>query len=83
MSSRAALSRCIPTALVVGTVLSAINQGATILDGNARGATWIRIASNYAVPFVVSNVGYVSAVLPRRRSRPADGPVDDVDPTGR
>ncbi len=50
-----------PTALVVGTVLSGVNQGAIVVDGQATLATWLRIAVNYVVPFLVASVGYLSA----------------------
>lgn len=69
VGSRRALRRCVPTALVVGTLLSAINQGSVILGGSATGATWIRVAFNVLIPFTVSNVGYCSAVLTPRRRR--------------
>ncbi len=48
-------------ALVVGTVLSAVNQGSTIVDGNATWVTWLRVAVNYCVPFVVASIGFLSA----------------------
>jgi len=48
-------------ALVVGTWLSLMNQGRAIADGNPP---WIKIALNYATPFVVSSLGYLAA---RRR----------------
>lgn len=51
-------------AAVVGTVLSAVNQGTVIADGDATPATWIRVGVNYLVPFLVSSVGFLSA---RRR----------------
>lgn len=60
-----------PTALVVGTVLSAVNQGAVLVDGQATVGTWLRIAINYLVPFVVASVGYLSAR--RAREIPASG----------
>ncbi len=69
VTSRAALSRCLPTALIVGTLLSVINQGGVVLAGEATGATWIRVLFNYLIPFTVSNIGFVSATL--ARSRPA------------
>ncbi|MGH7214346.1 MAG: nitrate/nitrite transporter NrtS [Tepidisphaeraceae bacterium] len=65
--SRPALTRCVPTALVVGTLLSAINQGTVILDGDATVATWVRVVFNYLIPFAVSNIGFVSATLHRDR----------------
>lgn len=51
---------CIRVALVVGTVLSIVNQGSVLLAGDASSSTAVRIAINYAVPFVVSSVGYLS-----------------------
>jgi NAD kinase len=51
----------IPTAGVVGTLLSAVNQGAVVVGGDATVGTWLRIAFNYVVPFVVASVGYLSA----------------------
>jgi hypothetical protein len=48
-------------ALVVGTWLSLVNQGRAIADGRAP---WIKIALNYATPFVVSSLGFLAA---RRR----------------
>ena len=50
-----------PVALVVGTILSAVNQGSTIVDGTATWVTWIRVGVNYCVPFVVASIGFLSA----------------------
>lgn len=50
-----------PVALIVGTVLSAVNQGHLLIGGDAGAATWIRIAINYVVPFLVASFGYLSA----------------------
>lgn len=55
------IRRTFITALVVGTLLSAINQGYVLWTGDADVATWVRIAANYCIPFVVSNVGVLSA----------------------
>lgn len=46
-----------PVALIVGTVLSPVNQGAVIASGEASTGTWLRVAFNFAVPFVVASVG--------------------------
>lgn len=51
----------IPVAVVVGTVISVVNQGDVIIDGQASGITWLRIVINYLVPFIVANVAYLSA----------------------
>lgn len=48
-------------ALVVGAVLSAANQSGVLLAGEANWATWVRIAFNFCVPFVVASVGFLSA----------------------
>ncbi|WP_370012732.1 nitrate/nitrite transporter NrtS [Nocardia cyriacigeorgica] len=50
-----------PTAVVVGTVLSLVNQGGVVFGGDATPATWVRIAINYLVPFVVASTGWLSA----------------------
>lgn len=60
------LRKTIKIALVVGTLLSLINQGSVIFGGDATVATWIRVGMNYIVPFCVSSIGFLSAT--RRRS---------------
>ncbi len=54
------LRRTLPIALVVGVVLTAINQGDIIASGDATTATWVRSALNFVVPFLVSNAGLLS-----------------------
>lgn len=53
-------------ALVVGTVLFAINHLDVVLAGDATAATWLKSGITYVVPFVVSNLGILTAT--RRRS---------------
>lgn len=53
-------------ALAVGTVLFSINQLDVVLAGNASTATWVKSGVTYFVPFVVSNLGILTAT--RRRS---------------
>lgn len=43
-------------AAVVGTVLSAVNQGYVVLAGDAGVGTWVRIAVNYLVPFCMARI---------------------------
>ncbi len=57
----ALLRRTIVIALVVGTILSVINQIHVVLAGGATSGTWLRVAANYVVPFIVSNVGALAA----------------------
>jgi hypothetical protein len=51
------LKRTLVTALVVGTLLTLLNQADVIGAGDATWATYLKCAANYLVPFVVSNVG--------------------------
>jgi hypothetical protein len=50
-----------PVALIVGTILSAVNEGADVANGSFDTATVIRIVVNFAVPYVVASFGYLSA----------------------
>ncbi len=59
--SQASLSRCVPIALVVGTLLSLVNQGDVFLAGELTWLTWLQIAVNYVVPFCVSSAGFLSS----------------------
>ena len=52
--------RTVRIALLVGTILSAVNQGGVLLAGDASGMTWLRVAVNYVIPFCVSNAGVLS-----------------------
>lgn len=54
------LRRTIRIALVVGTLLTIINQADVILGGDATTVTWIKAALNYCVPFIVSNLGLLA-----------------------
>ncbi|MEX2448637.1 MAG: nitrate/nitrite transporter NrtS [Solirubrobacterales bacterium] len=47
-------------ALVVGTILTAINHADVILGGDAVTLTWIKAGLNYCVPFVVANLGLLA-----------------------
>ena len=53
-------------ALVVGTILTLVNQGSVMMDGQSTVATWVRVAVNYAVPYVVSSIGYIAPARIRR-----------------
>lgn len=58
---RTTLRRTVPIALVVGTLLSLINQSGVIFGGEATPVTWLRVGANYLVPFCVSSLGFLSA----------------------
>lgn len=54
------LRRTLTIALVVGVVLTAINQLDVILRGDATTAVWVKCGLNFCVPFVVSNLGLLA-----------------------
>jgi len=54
------LRRTLRIALVVGLVLNAINEASPIVAGHLGPGTWTRVALNFVVPFVVSNIGLLS-----------------------
>ena len=64
---RTTLRKTIPIALLVGTILSLINQSGVIFGGDATFVTWLRVGGNYLVPFCVSSAGFLSAT---RRTEP-------------
>lgn len=56
----ARLRRTATIALVVGTLLTLLNEGDVILGGGATSATALKAGLNYLVPFAVSNLGLLS-----------------------
>ena len=61
------LWRTVATALIVGTVLFAINHLDTVLRGQATTGTWVKVGLTYLVPFAVANIGLLlGAHRPRR-----------------
>ena len=57
---RSNLRRTLTIALVVGCILSVINEGDLILHGKTSGSTAVKIGLNFVVPFVVSNLGVLA-----------------------
>ncbi len=55
--SRVVVRRALLAALVVGTALTAINQGDVILSGDLRAAHLLKIPLTYAVPYAVTMWG--------------------------
>lgn len=66
LCDRPARRRCLLIALVVGTILAAINQGDVILRGDLTALVAVKLGLNYLVPFTVSSLGYIAA----RRAAP-------------
>ena len=73
------LRTAVPTALIVGTVLCAVNQGATLMSGQATASTFVRLVINYLVPFIVASIGYLGArrAVPPRRPTPGSSGADN------
>ncbi len=63
------LRRTISIALVVGTILFAINQLDVVLRGDATTSVWLKSALTYLVPFCVSNAGILVATRRREPRR--------------
>ena len=54
------LKRSLIAAVVVGTALTALNQGDTIISGQIGGALAWKIPLTYCVPFLVATYGALS-----------------------
>ena len=63
------LRRTVRIALVVGILLTAVNQLDVIAHGQATAITWIKCGTNFVVPFIVSNLGLLGG-----RARPRQVP---------
>lgn len=59
-AQRGHLRRTATIALVVGVVLTTINQLDVIVSGDASTLTFVKCGLNFVVPFVVSNLGLLS-----------------------
>ena len=57
LSCRPLIARSLIIALIVGTLLTAINQGNVIFQGDASPALAWKIPLTYAVPYCVATVG--------------------------
>ncbi len=49
--------RSLRASLVVGTVLTALNQGDVLLRGDLPAALWWKVPLTYVVPFLVATYG--------------------------
>ena len=56
----ATLRSCIPVALIVGLILSTINQSDVIVSGAATTFTWLKVGMNFVIPFCVSSYGFLN-----------------------
>jgi hypothetical protein len=58
--ARPTLRRTARIAAVVGVVLTGINEGDSLAHGHVSSAPGIKMAFNFVVPFVVSNLGVLA-----------------------
>lgn len=65
--SGATARACLPVALVVGTILSLVNQGDVVAQGMTDVTVVAKVLANYTIPFLTSSLGALLAV----RERPA------------
>lgn len=63
---RGLLTRAVATAIVVGTILLAVNQGDVILSGVWPASLVWKVPLTYAVPFAVSMWGALGSTRRRR-----------------
>lgn len=61
----ATFGTCAPVAVVVGTVLSVVNQGDVIVNGAGDVVVAAKVAANMTIPYLTSSTGTLLAV--RRR----------------
>jgi hypothetical protein len=64
------LQRTALAALVVGTILFAINQLDVVLQHNATAVTYLKSAVTFLVPFCVANYGVLMATRAPRKELP-------------
>ncbi len=67
------LRRTAMVALVVGTILTLVNQSDTVFAGAMSLAFAAKVGANYVIPFIVSNLGLLSG-------RPTPAPAVAPDP---
>jgi hypothetical protein len=61
--SKAIVKRALMTAVIVGTVLLAINHGDAILRGQMNTDRWLKAALTVLVPYLVSTISSVSTLM--------------------
>lgn len=76
------LRRTVMVALVVGTILTLVNQSDAIFAGAVSLAFAAKVAANYVIPFVVSNLGLLSGRPATAVAVPPD-PLSEVHGDGR
>lgn len=65
---REIVRRSSKVALVVGSILVAINQGGRLLDGEFSAEIGLKVVLTYLVPYCVSTYASVSSILTERET---------------
>ncbi|QDS94514.1 hypothetical protein FF011L_32930 [Roseimaritima multifibrata] len=60
--SRSIVLRGLAYSVVVGTILTAINHGDNLLNGQLETRHFLKIALTYTVPYIVSTLSSVAAL---------------------
>ena len=53
---------CVPVAVVVGSLLSAVNEGDVLVSGMVTQRVVVKLAANLLIPFLTSSTGALLAV---------------------
>lgn len=70
----ATLKTCIPVAVVVGSVLSVVNEGDIVASGMADGRVVVKVVVNLLIPFLSSSTGALLTL----RTRPAAAALGEI-----
>jgi hypothetical protein len=73
MLTRPVIRRSLRASLIVGTVLTALNQGDLLLTGDFPPALWWKVPLTYLVPFLVATYGALGGPGRRAPSRETSG----------
>ena len=68
------VKRGLKFSIVVGTILIAINHGDTILKGNLTPTHLYKMALTYSVPYIVSSLSSIQALLQQQSTQPETNP---------
>lgn len=66
LRTRVAVVRCAHIALVVGTLVTLVNQGGVFLEGDVSPGLPVKIVANFMIPFCVASLGYITALRVER-----------------
>lgn len=64
--------RGLKVGIIVGTILTAINHGDVILDGQVASSAYWKIPLTYLVPYCVSTYAGVEAILKQKKQSSGD-----------